>query len=260
MKKRKKTMSKNQKQHSIATNSSSNSTNVNGASIRGALNYGNVFKAICSGFLLGTAPSVCQLCSTCLDIMGCIDNNYCGSTTSSTTSSSSYSGSSTNAYVASSYSTGTQRGNVSYLSFVFTMLLLVGVLSSVSLVYYKRSQDEMRNHVRDVLAEYMPLQDDSNPHQPPQQTSLSSFFQNQHNIIRNMVGTTSTNGYKGPTNNAFHNTTQYNMDGPNGPQQYHHQQYQQPQQQHQFQVQHQQQQQQTPMNADTMTTSLVSSS
>ena len=39
------------------------------------------------------------------------------------------------------------------------MLLIVGAFAGAGFWYYQRSREEMRDHVRGILAEYMPLED-----------------------------------------------------------------------------------------------------
>jgi PA domain len=136
---------------------------VNTAPIRGALNVNNIFTAICSGFAAGTAPDVCTKCSSCSDVVGCIDHKMVCQSSSSMSYSSSRSNSS----------------SMSFGAFFMWMLVLIGALAGAATLYYKRSQDEMRSHVRDILAEYMPLQDDNND-SPRIPLASSGFNLNGH--------------------------------------------------------------------------------
>jgi hypothetical protein len=107
---------------------------VNSAAIRGALNVGNVFQAICAGYLEGTAPAACGKCSGCPDIVSCVENGKCGHHAGS-------------------------GGGVSKSFFATSMFLVVGAFTALAAWHYKRTRDEMRDQVRGILAEYMPLED-----------------------------------------------------------------------------------------------------
>jgi PA domain len=137
---------------------------VNGAVIRGALNVNNIFSAICSGFADGTAPDVCR-CNGCADVIGCIDNKLVCK------------GGSTGGVSYTTYPS--DEDHISYRSFTVSILLLVGTLSTIGFMYYKRSQETVRSHVRDILAEYMPLQDNGDSQRMglmPQQQQYAPQF------------------------------------------------------------------------------------
>jgi type II secretory pathway component PulL len=42
---------------------------------------------------------------------------------------------------------------------MFSMLLVISVFTAAGMWHYKRTKDEMREQVRGILAEYMPLED-----------------------------------------------------------------------------------------------------
>jgi len=105
---------------------------VNTAAIRGALSVSNVFTAICAGYLSGTRPSVCDACDTCSDKEECARKGYCASDGGS---------------------------GITLHTFILSMLAVAGIVGSVGVYQYRRSQDEMRDQVRGILAEYMPLED-----------------------------------------------------------------------------------------------------
>lgn len=109
---------------------------VNSAAIRGALTVGNVFTAICSGYSEGTTPSICKKCSSCPDVVGCVDKGRCSGGSSSSSDS-----------------------GVSTHTFAMSMLLVIAVFSGLGVWHYKKSREEMRDQVRGILAEYMPLED-----------------------------------------------------------------------------------------------------
>lgn len=111
---------------------------VNNVALRGGLTASNVFNAICAGFSDGTAPPICDQCATCSEVMSCVDAGYC---------------------------TGTKAGGavpskgVSTNTFASSMLFVIVAFAGVGAVLYKRQRDEMREQVRGILAEYMPLED-----------------------------------------------------------------------------------------------------
>jgi hypothetical protein len=103
---------------------------VNGVPVRGALEFATVFKAICAGFKSGTEPSICQECANCSDEKACVLKKKCMD----------------------------KAGTVSTNAFI-------GSLMSVSLIFgifgtflYIRQQRQMREEVRGILKEYMPVQ------------------------------------------------------------------------------------------------------
>lgn len=108
---------------------------VNTAALRGALTVANVFSAICAGYLTGTEPEVCTKCDTCPDKAVCAMNGECN---------------------LDNISGGKK---VSFHAYVLSLIAVVGVLGGLGVLYYRRSQEEMREQVRGILAEYMPLED-----------------------------------------------------------------------------------------------------
>lgn len=108
---------------------------VNTAAIRGALNVNNVFTAICSGFLDGTTPKACMSCAGCPDPIACVSNGGVCS------------------------AKGGGHGGISKPFFAVSMAGVVVLFSALAVWQYKRSREEMREQVRGILAEYMPLED-----------------------------------------------------------------------------------------------------
>ena len=45
------------------------------------------------------------------------------------------------------------------MTLVGTLLLTIGIMGTAAFMHWKRSQREMRDQVRGILAEYMPLDD-----------------------------------------------------------------------------------------------------
>lgn len=110
---------------------------VNTAAIRGALTVSNVFTAICAGFAAGTMPSICQQCAGCSDQAGCVANKG----------------------VCSSNGSGGGGGGVSTHTFAVSMMLVIALFSGLGAWHYKKTREDMRDQVRGILAEYMPLED-----------------------------------------------------------------------------------------------------
>jgi hypothetical protein len=111
---------------------------VNTAAIRGKLTASNVFAAICSGFSDGTTPNVCTQCGKCSDAVACVNTGRCPSGGGSSSSSS---------------------GGVSTHTFVSSLFVVCATFFALGVWHYKKTREEMRDHVRGILAEYMPLED-----------------------------------------------------------------------------------------------------
>jgi hypothetical protein len=109
---------------------------INTAAIRGALNVNNVFTAICSGFLDGTTPEACMICAGCPDPLNCVSKGVCSATGS-----------------------GAGHSGISVKFFAVSMAMVVGIFGALGAWHYKRTREDMREQVRGILAEYMPLED-----------------------------------------------------------------------------------------------------
>jgi len=119
---------------------------VNAVPLRGALNPTTVFDALCAGFLVGTQPAICDTCSSCENALTCVQKGKCVTGSSS-----------------SSRNTG---GGVSKRTFGFTLLFLCGLFGTIGYLHWKRTREEMRDQVRGILAEYMPLDGGEDEHNP----------------------------------------------------------------------------------------------
>jgi len=106
---------------------------VNSAAIRGALTFSTVFKAVCAGFETRSEPEVCKVCATCLDEYGCVTKGKCTA------------------------GGGGLQGGVSTPMFGMTMLGLAIVFFCVGYCQFRRAQNQMREQVKGIMAEYMPL-------------------------------------------------------------------------------------------------------
>jgi hypothetical protein len=121
---------------------------VNQSPVLGTLSFSTVFNAICAGFAPGSEPSICKKCSSCLDQAGCVLNGKCS---------------------AGSGGGGSSTSGVSMPAFVGSLALVSVVLALVGMVQYRRQQRHMRDEVRGIMAEYMPL-DENQKH--PNDTSM----------------------------------------------------------------------------------------
>jgi hypothetical protein len=106
---------------------------VNQAPVRGQLSFANTFKAICAGYAPGYEPSVCQKCMTCQDEEGCVTKGRCEG------------------------AAGIQSRGVSASTFVSAMGILTLVFGSLGFIQFRRQQRAMRDQVRGIIAEYMPV-------------------------------------------------------------------------------------------------------
>ena len=111
---------------------------VNSVPLRGALTTYSVFNAICAGFYEGTAPIICQQCSGCGDAEICVNKGRC----------------------MSGGSSGGDAGSngVSKRTFGLTLLFLCSAFGTVGYLHWRKTREEMRDQVRGILAEYMPLE------------------------------------------------------------------------------------------------------
>lgn len=110
---------------------------VNTAAIRGQLSSATVFHAVCAGFAEGTRPSVCDKCANCGDPVKCVTKGVC---------------------TAGKYS-GNSSGSVSTHTFATSMLMVIALFTGVGYWHYQKTREDMREQVRGILAEYMPLED-----------------------------------------------------------------------------------------------------
>lgn len=107
---------------------------VNTVALRGGLSVNTVFTAICNGYLEGTEPKVCKKCVGCSDDLDqCIVKQKCK---------------------------GKGGGGVSMKVFTSAILFVSIVFGGAAFWHYRKSREEMREQVRGILAEYMPLEGD----------------------------------------------------------------------------------------------------
>ena len=160
---------------------------VNRVPIRGALTSTNIFDAICSGYAPGTMPDICQQCVGCSNVRACVNNGGFCSTGSIS------GGGSSSASASTAGRSQVPKGKVSTPTFVLSLMFVSAAFAALGFWYYKRSQEEMRDHVRGILADYMPLedQDDGGATGQPQMM----------NGVANFVQQVSTGGYAAPPEN-----------------------------------------------------------
>jgi len=118
---------------------------VNSAPLRGALTSNTVFNAVCAGFVEGSEPSVCNTCNQCGDVVDCVKRGSCSSGGSS----------------------GASGGGVSKKTFGMTLLFMCALFGTAGYVHWRKTREEMRDQVRGILAEYMPLEGGENEHHNP---------------------------------------------------------------------------------------------
>lgn len=110
---------------------------VNTAAMRGHLSSSSVFHAICAGYAEGTKPDICDKCGSCSDAVACVTGGG-GCPTGGATSTS---------------------GQVSTHTFGLTIFFVVAAFAGVGYWHYNKTREDMREQVRGILAEYMPLED-----------------------------------------------------------------------------------------------------
>lgn len=110
-------------------------TYVNRAAIRGALELPTMFRAICAGYAAGTEPDICLTCIPCADQKSCLSNGKCHGAASA--------------------------DSVSQTSFVGSLLGLSTFFGLIIFIQYTRTQRKIRDQVRGIVAEYMPLDENA---------------------------------------------------------------------------------------------------
>lgn len=111
---------------------------INTAALRGQLTASSVFMGICAGYADGTTPAICDKCSGCSDVGECLANG--GKCV-------------TGIHAASS------SGQVSTHTFGFTIIFMAAAFAGVGYWHYNKTREDMKEQVRGILAEYMPLED-----------------------------------------------------------------------------------------------------
>eukprot|EP00527_Entomoneis_sp_CCMP2396_P002038 CAMPEP_0198140070 /NCGR_PEP_ID=MMETSP1443-20131203/3277_1 /TAXON_ID=186043 /ORGANISM="Entomoneis sp., Strain CCMP2396" /LENGTH=559 /DNA_ID=CAMNT_0043802381 /DNA_START=129 /DNA_END=1808 /DNA_ORIENTATION=- len=110
---------------------------VNKAVIRGSLSFSTVLKAVCSGFVAGSEPLICQECANCQDELACVTNNgFCA---------------------AKHGAFQIVNGSVPVQLFGVAIAALVFVFCCVATIQHRRQQMYMQDQIRGIVQEYMPV-------------------------------------------------------------------------------------------------------
>eukprot|EP00980_Cylindrotheca_fusiformis_P008249 scaffold1736_cov127-Cylindrotheca_fusiformis.AAC.63 len=105
---------------------------VNKAPLRGALTTGEVFEAICSAYAHGSEPTVCKSCLSCHDLHNCVAIGHCPGAKGS-------------------------MDNVSVPVFAVSLLSVVVCFGALGFIQWRRSQNQMNEQMRQIMAEYKPI-------------------------------------------------------------------------------------------------------
>ena len=101
-----------------------------------------MFHAVCAGFAEGTEPDICKSCGRCPDAVGCVLTGVC-----------------TGDAYAPAGNGSVPPGTVSTHTFAFWMFFVICAFGGVGYWHYNKTREDMREQVRGILAEYMPLED-----------------------------------------------------------------------------------------------------
>ncbi|KAG7398836.1 Vacuolar-sorting receptor 1 [Phytophthora boehmeriae] len=110
---------------------------VDGVHARGRVDPTSILGMVCAGYGVHDPPAVCSCASqSSVGLLNCVKV-----------------GSLANAAAI------TGNSGYSFTSLVGVMLVFVGIVAAGGFVYWRRTQRHMRDQVRSILAEYMPLED-----------------------------------------------------------------------------------------------------
>lgn len=121
---------------------------VNNVPVRGALTASNIFTAICAGYAEGTEPIVCNQCTRCPNPIDCVETGFCTNTWEH--------------HIIKHLSDKSGEGGISTSTFYLTVLFCMGGVVALGVWYHNRSNVQMREQMRTLLAQYMPLDDEDN--------------------------------------------------------------------------------------------------
>ena len=107
---------------------------VNKAVVHGELAFATAFKAVCSGFSLGSEPAICLKCANCRDEYSCVQQGHC---------------SADNGFMSS--------GGISLTTFFVVLVGLTTIFCFIAYYIYDQQQRNMRNQIEGIVAEYMPV-------------------------------------------------------------------------------------------------------
>ena len=124
-----------------------------------------LFHNICNMCGLEQSPGVCRSCAYCPDIAGCVAHGgKCPSGVTTTTISGTVSSSKKSSDNHHTFfdSRNSKPTGVSLSTFLSSFFIVTALMLLAGFVHYKRTRHEAREHIRSILADYMPLTDDGN--------------------------------------------------------------------------------------------------
>ena len=110
---------------------------VNQAPVRGHLSFSTAFKAICAGYAPGSQPAICVQCAGDHDEDACVEYALTGVTNDPTRS----------------------GHGISKVTFACSMFVVVALFVGLGVWNHNKTQRDMRDQVRGILADYIPLED-----------------------------------------------------------------------------------------------------
>ena len=162
-----------------------------------------LFRTICSLCGYQAMPDLCRSCAYCHDASACVAaGGRCPSlvvngsvisssstTTSAATPVSSSSTSSSSGVITVAAVEAEKSDGVSLFTFLSSVVMVSTLAIMVAFWHYKRTRDEARAHVRAIMADYMPLNEDGTPSVPNGSgLSLSSSFEYPQNGVSQPQG------------------------------------------------------------------------
>jgi len=148
---------------------------VNNIALRGGFSSSTIFDAVCAGFSEGSQPVICNPCVGCQEIADCVANGVCTQTSGGTSPQNIDNGSTTgsgsgvvidnqgiinndNDAVDMTARKSENSSGISSTTFGITLLFICAVFGGVGYLHWKKTRSDMKEQVRGILAEYMPLE------------------------------------------------------------------------------------------------------
>lgn len=129
---------------------------VDGVHARGKIDPASAFSMICAGFGPHNPPEICSCAQqSTISLVECVKV-----------------GGVSNAVLVAG------NGGLTFGSIAFITLFICATISAAGYVYWRRTQQHMRDQVRSILAEYMPLEeqgllDEESPHRHPAEVAAA---------------------------------------------------------------------------------------
>ncbi|KAL7567343.1 hypothetical protein ACA910_010243 [Epithemia clementina (nom. ined.)] len=150
---------------------------VNHVPYDGPMTVNSVFKSVCTQCNDFESTMLCRNCASCHDTSACVSNGsscppyinkeplppsvISTSPNTQSTSSGGATATSSSAFIATPVqANASSQDGVSTVTFVSSILMISLLAVMVAFWHYKRTRDEAREHVRSIMADYMPLHDD----------------------------------------------------------------------------------------------------